>query len=177
MPIGYSELPLLLPVPGVRLAAVAAGIRYRDRKDLVVIELAETSRGAAVFTRNAFCAAPVTIARHHLSLQPPRFMLINSGNANAGTGDSGMQAARRSSEMLAEAAACRPEQVLPFSTGVIGVPLPMEVIEAAIPRAVAALSADGGGDAGAEGIERRHSVRAGRRQRRHRGAGGFIRSD
>jgi glutamate N-acetyltransferase/amino-acid N-acetyltransferase len=143
MPIGYSELPLLLPVPGVRLAAVAAGIRYRDRKDLVVIELADTSRGAAVFTRNAFCAAPVTIARQHLSLQPPRFMLINSGNANAGTGKRGLEDAQASCRMLAQRAGCAPEQVLPFSTGVIGEPLPVERIDAALDGALAQLSEHG----------------------------------
>jgi glutamate N-acetyltransferase/amino-acid N-acetyltransferase len=143
MPVGYSELPVLLPVPGVRLAAVAAGIRYPDRKDLVVIQLAETSQGAAVFTRNAFCAAPVTIARQHLLLQPPRFMLINSGNANAGTGKRGLEDAQASCRMLAQRTDCAPEQVLPFSTGVIGEPLPVERIDAALDGAVAQLSEQG----------------------------------
>jgi len=145
MPIGYSELPVLLPVPGVRLAAVAAGIRYRDRKDLVMIELAETSRCAAVFTRNAFCAAPVTVARQHLSLQSPRFLLINSGNANAGTGKQGLDDAQACCRILAQRAGCVPEQVLPFSTGVIGEPLPVERIGAALNGAFAELSEDGWG--------------------------------
>jgi glutamate N-acetyltransferase/amino-acid N-acetyltransferase len=140
MPIGYSELPVLLPVPGVRLAAVAAGIRYRDRKDLVMIELVETSRCAAVFTRNAFCAAPVTVARQHLSLQSPRFLLINSGNANAGTGKQGLDDAQACCRILAQRAGCVPEQVLPFSTGVIGEPLPVERIGAALNGAFAELS-------------------------------------
>jgi len=143
MPIGYSELPRLLPVPGVRLAAAAAGIRYRDRKDLVLIELAETSQCAAVFTRNAFCAAPVTVARQHLSLHSPRFLLINSGNANAGTGKRGLEDARASCRMLAQRVGCTPEQVLPFSTGVIGEPLPVERIDAALAGAIADLSDDG----------------------------------
>ena len=86
MPVGYHELPELLPVAGVRLASVAAGIRYRDRDDLVVMELADNSQCAAVFTRNAFCAAPVTLARANLAQGQPSCLLINTGNANAGTG-------------------------------------------------------------------------------------------
>jgi glutamate N-acetyltransferase/amino-acid N-acetyltransferase len=109
MPVGYCELPELLPVDGVRLASVAAGIRYRDRNDLVVMELAEDSQCAAVFTRNAFCAAPVLVARQHLSRQPPRYLLINSGNANAGTGEPGMEDARRSCAALAAKAGCSAE--------------------------------------------------------------------
>lgn len=143
MAIGYSELPVLLPVPGVRLAAVAAAIRYRDRDDLVVMELAQTASCAAVFTRNAFCAAPVTLARQHLSLQAPRFLLINSGNANAGTGKPGLEDARASCRMLAQRAGCAPEQVVPFSTGVIGEPLPIERIDAVLDGAVAELSEHG----------------------------------
>jgi len=142
MAVGYSQLPDLLPVPGVRLAAVAAGVRYQGRNDVVVFELAETSQGAAVFTRNAFCAAPVVIARQHLSLQSPRYLLINSGNANAGTGAHGLEDARRSCQALAEKAGCSAEQVLPFSTGVIGQRLPVERIEAALDKAIEQLSAD-----------------------------------
>lgn len=143
MPVGYHELPELLPVAGVRLASVAAGIRYRGRDDLVVLELAEDSRCAAVFTRNAFCAAPVLVAREHLSRRPPRYLLINSGNANAGTGEAGISTARRSCAALADRAGCDAEQVLPFSTGVIGEPLPVERVEAVLDDAVAALSGDG----------------------------------
>ena len=122
-----------LPVPGVRLAATAAGIRYQGRDDLVLIELAEESQCAAVFTRNAFCAAPVTVAREHLHSGVPRYLLINSGNANAGTGEPGMRAARGSCSALAQSAGCLPQQVLPFSTGVIGELLPLDKIEAALP--------------------------------------------
>ena len=125
-----------LPVPGVRLAAVAAGIRYQGRDDLVLIELDETGHCAAVFTRNAFCAAPVVVAREHLQSGTPRYLLINSGNANAGTGKAGVQAAHGSCNALARMAGCAPQQVLPFSTGVIGELLPVERIEAALPTAL-----------------------------------------
>jgi glutamate N-acetyltransferase/amino-acid N-acetyltransferase len=143
MPVGYHELPELLPVAGVRLASVAAGIRYRDRDDLVVMELAENSQCAAVFTRNAFCAAPVLVARQHLSRQAPRYLLINSGNANAGTGEPGMADARRSCAALAGKAGCSAEQVLPFSTGVIGERLLVDRIEAVLDKAMAGLSGGG----------------------------------
>jgi glutamate N-acetyltransferase/amino-acid N-acetyltransferase len=143
MPVGYRELPELLPVAGVRLASVAAGIRYRDRNDLVVMELAENSQCAAVFTRNAFCAAPVLVARQHLSRQRPRYLLINSGNANAGTGEPGIADARHSCAAVAGKAGCSAEQVLPFSTGVIGERLPVERIEAVLDKAMAELSSDG----------------------------------
>ena len=142
MAVGYSQLPDLLPVNGVRLAAVAAEIRYQGRDDLVLMELAQGGRCAAVFTRNAFCAAPVIVARHHLAEQPPRYLLINSGNANAGTGEPGLQDAQRSCAVLAEKAACTAEQVLPFSTGVIGERLPVARIEAALDTALAGLSGD-----------------------------------
>jgi glutamate N-acetyltransferase/amino-acid N-acetyltransferase len=143
MPTQDSQPPSLLAVPGVRLAAVAAGIRYRNRADLVVMELAESSRCAAVFTRNAFCAAPVTLARAHLSRRIPRFLLINSGNANAGTGERGLADARATCLALAQRAGCEPEQVLPFSTGVIGEPLPVARMETALDDALADLSDNG----------------------------------
>ncbi|MFN3786704.1 MAG: bifunctional glutamate N-acetyltransferase/amino-acid acetyltransferase ArgJ, partial [Thiothrix sp.] len=98
---------------------------------------------AAVFTRNAFCAAPVQICRQHLQHANPRYLLINAGNANAGTGEQGMQAARECCQQLARLGECLAEQVLPFSTGVIGVPLPVEKITAILPQALAGLSADG----------------------------------
>lgn len=143
MPIGYSQLPELSPVAGLRLAAVAAGIRYRDRDDLVVIEIESGSRCAAVFTRNAFCAAPVTVAREHLEETMPRYLLINSGNANAGTGAGGLDDARRSCRELAELAGCQPRQVLPFSTGVIGQRLAVDRLAAALPTALSALEPQG----------------------------------
>jgi glutamate N-acetyltransferase / amino-acid N-acetyltransferase len=142
MPVGYSQLPDLLPVAGIRLAAVAAGIRYQGRNDLVVIELAEGSQTAAVFTRNAFCAAPVIVARQHLATGLPRYLLVNSGNANAGTGAAGLEDVRRCCRALADLAGGEVQQVLPFSTGVIGQRLAVDRLQAALPRALAGLSAD-----------------------------------
>ena len=120
-------------VPGVRLAAAAAGIRDEGRNDVCILELPVGGRCAAVFTRNAFRAAPVTLAKGHLASAPPRYLLINSGNANAGTGEQGLVDARASCSALAAIAHCRPEQVLPFSTGIIGERLPTERIEAVLP--------------------------------------------
>ena len=133
----------VLPIAGIRLGTTAAGIRYPDRRDLVIMEIVEGSTAAAVFTCNAFCAAPVTVAREHLAQSAPRYLLINTGNANAGTGEPGVLAARASCESLAEQVGCPVSAVLPFSTGVIGEPLPVERIQAAIPQAVAELSAEG----------------------------------
>jgi glutamate N-acetyltransferase/amino-acid N-acetyltransferase len=141
----------LLPIAGVRLGTVCAGIKTPGRPDLVVLELAADSAVAATFTRNAFCAAPVQLARQHLERAAPRYFLINTGNANAGTGEQGLAAARSCCEALAAEVNCTAEQVLPFSTGVIGEHLPLEPIQAAIPLACAALSADGWA-AAAEGI-------------------------
>ncbi|MES9822903.1 MAG: bifunctional glutamate N-acetyltransferase/amino-acid acetyltransferase ArgJ [Candidatus Thiodiazotropha endolucinida] len=127
-------------IPGIRLGTAAAGIKYPDRDDMVIIEVAEGASCAAVFTRNAFCAAPVQLAKKHLALRPPRYLLINSGNANAGTGDRGMQDAHACCRGLAETVACQPDQVLPFSTGVIGESLPVERIHDALPAAIDNLS-------------------------------------
>lgn len=121
------------PIAGLRLAAGAAGIRYPGRDDLALFALPPGSTCAAVFTRNAFRAAPVTLARGHLDRVAPRYLLINSGNANAGTGRRGLEDARASCAALAERAGCQPEEVLPFSTGVIGEHLPVERIAAALP--------------------------------------------
>lgn len=132
-----------IAVDGVRLGAAAAGVKYSQRDDLVVVELAEGSTCAAVFTRNAFRAAPVVVAQRHLQSALPRYLLINSGNANAGTGEQGIAAAVETCKALAAARGCGVEQVVPFSTGVIGEPLPAERIAVAIPDALAALSVDG----------------------------------
>lgn len=133
MAVGSDALPELHAIAGVRIAIGSAGIKKPGRKDLVLFELAEGSATAAVFTQNRFCAAPVRVAKEHLASIPPRYLLINTGNANAGTGERGMQAARRSCEALAEVAGCKPGEVLPFSTGVIGETLPLAKIEAALP--------------------------------------------
>ena len=132
-----------IPLDGVRLGTAAAGVRYHERDDLVVIELAEGATCAAVFTRNAFCAAPVVVARRHLQAELPRYLLVNSGNANAGTGEQGLRDALKTCQALAAARGCRVEQVLPFSTGVIGEPLPADRIAVSIPDALAALNASG----------------------------------
>jgi len=147
----------LLPVQGVRSAAIAAGIRYPDRLDLVLIEIAAGSRLSGVFTRNAFCAAPVTIAREHLNSGAGRYLLINTGNANAGTGQQGMtdalvccaEVARCASE--SDNSTVKPSQVLPFSTGVIGERLPVQQISQGIPLAMEQLG-DNAWDAAARGI-------------------------
>lgn len=132
-----------LIVAGIRLGTTCAGIKYPNRRDLVVIEAAAGTRAAAVFTRNAFCAAPVIVARTHLAAVSPRFLVINTGNANAGTGRQGLVDAEASCQALAERVGCRPEEVLPFSTGVIGEPLPLFRLVAGLPAALAALRADG----------------------------------
>lgn len=136
-------IPEVLPVPGVRLGTAAAGIRYRDRPDLVVLELASGTQGAAVLTRNAFCAAPVTLVRRHLTAAAPRYLLINSGNANAGTGGRGLADARNCCQRLATLTGVLAEQVLPFSTGVIGEYLPVEQLMASLPAALSTLSGQG----------------------------------
>lgn len=143
MAVHLFEPECLLPIAGVRLCAVAAGIRYKGRDDLVLMELAPGSRCAAVFTRNAFCAAPVHVARDHLAQEAPRYLLINAGNANAGTGAPGMQAAQACCAAVAEAGDTQPERVLPFSTGVIGEPLPVERIVDVLPAAMEGLNAEG----------------------------------
>lgn len=153
MAVGQDQLPALKPVPGLRLGTTCAGIKKSGRKDLVLIELPEESRCAGVFTRNAFCAAPVTVAKGHLEDCDgrARYLLVNTGNANAGTGQQGLDDARACCEAVAREMGVRVEQVLPFSTGVIGEHLPMEVLRAGIPRAADALDEAGWADA-AEGI-------------------------
>ena len=153
MAVGEDSLPPLQAVPGVRLGTVAAGIKTPGRKDLVLLEVTDNTRCAAVFTRNAFCAAPVIVAREHLqaSGDRPRYLLVNTGNANAGTGDAGIEAARACARAVGEVAAVDAHSVLPFSTGVIGEPLPVALLAQAIPAAFDALAADGWADA-AQGI-------------------------
>jgi len=129
-------------ISGVKLSALASGIRYKDRLDLVLIEVPEEASLAGVFTRNAFCAAPVNVAREHLAAANTRYFLINTGNANAGTGAEGEKVALQCCQWLADAAGVQAEQVLPFSTGVIGEALPADKIHAAIPELYAALAQD-----------------------------------
>ncbi len=141
MAVGKRDFPSMHPVAGIRLGTVNAGIKQTERDDILVIEMAEGGSCAAVFTRNAFCAAPVHVARAHLKRRP-RWLLVNSGNANAGTGVRGMQDAEQSCRCLAAAAGAEMEQVLPFSTGVIGEYLPIDKLVAALPAAVGALAAE-----------------------------------
>ncbi len=142
----------LLPVPGVRIGTAMAGVRKANRRDLVVFELAAGSAVAGVFTRNRFCAAPVQVCREHLAgTAGVRALLVNTGNANAGTGADGLQRARRSCQALAALMGVQPQQVLPFSTGVIMETLPVDRIEAGLPAALSALREAGWAEA-AQGI-------------------------
>ena len=114
----------VFPIAGIKLASLYAGIRKNQQDDLVLIALSENTTSAAVFTRNAFCAAPVVVARAHLEKTQPRYLLINAGNANAGTGKQGHDDALACCQWLADVAGCQRAEILPFSTGVIGEPLP-----------------------------------------------------
>ena len=147
MAAGSIPFDTLPPVRGLRVGTVMAGIRKAGRRDLVLFEFGEQATTAAVFTRNAFCAAPVILARRHLQAARPRALLINTGNANAGTGATGESDARQCCESLAALLNCAPEMILPFSTGVIGERLPVDRIIAALPAAVASLTPDGWPDA------------------------------
>ena len=140
MPVNLPPLDpsRLHPVAGVRWGVTEAGIRKANRKDVCVMLLDPGASVAGVFTQNRFCAAPVQVCREHLQLgQEIRAMVINTGNANAGTGASGLSHARQTSAAMAQLLQCQPTQVLPFSTGVIMEPLPVERIIAGLPAAIA----------------------------------------
>jgi len=129
----------LHPIAGVRIGVTQAGIRKAGRKDLTVVLIDEGASVSGVFTQNRFCAAPVQICRAHLNAGPGiRAMVINTGNANAGTGEEGLKRAQQTCVALADALHISPHQVLPFSTGVIMEPLPHERIIAGLPSAIAA---------------------------------------
>ncbi len=145
MPVNLSApvAAQLLPVAGVSLGTAEAGIKRADRKDLLVIKLDEGATVAGVFTTNRFCAAPVTLAKEHLAAgKGIRALVVNTGNANAGTGEQGMAAARTTCAELAKLLGCAPEQVLPYSTGVIMEPLPVDKIVAGMPQAISNLKDD-----------------------------------
>jgi glutamate N-acetyltransferase/amino-acid N-acetyltransferase len=149
MPVNLVATPAnqLFPVPGVRWGIAEAGIRKAGRKDLSVLLLDEGSVVGGVFTQNRFCAAPVQICRENLALNSGathgiRAMLINTGNANAGTGADGLMRARATCIALAQQLNFSPEQILPFSTGVIMEPLPHDRIAAGLPAALADAQAD-----------------------------------
>lgn len=151
MAVGDGGLAVLYPVAGFRLGTASAGIKTPGRPDLVVMDVCKGASVAGVFTRNAFCAAPVKIARSHLAQDIPRYFLVNTGNANAGTGEQGMADCVISCDALAKLLGVATRQVLPFSTGVIGEPLDTDKITAALPAAVDALS-DAGWAEAATGI-------------------------
>jgi glutamate N-acetyltransferase / amino-acid N-acetyltransferase len=145
MPVNFTPPTpeSLLPVAGVTLGSAAAGIKNWTRDDVVLIALSPGARAAGVFTQNRFAAAPVIVCREHLAADgETRALLINAGNANAGTGERGLADARRCCDAVARTLACRAQEVLPFSTGVIMEPLPVERIEAALPAAKRALATD-----------------------------------
>ncbi len=139
MAVGQCGFPEMHEVAGISLGTACAGIKQTVKDDILVIAMAEHASCAAVFTQNAFCAAPVHVAKANLA-QAPRWLLVNSGNANAGTGGQGMQDALSSCASLADVVGGAASQVLPFSTGVIGQPLPVDKIKAALPTAVDSLS-------------------------------------
>jgi glutamate N-acetyltransferase/amino-acid N-acetyltransferase len=146
MPVNYppSVLDPLLPVPGVTLGTAAARIKNWSRPDLLLVSLAPGTVAAGVFTQNHFCAAPVTICREHLARSgSARALVVNAGNANAGTGARGLADARATCAAVAGLLDCAADAVLPFSTGVIMEPLPVDRIVAALPACRDALSEDG----------------------------------
>lgn len=156
MAVGPDFLPEFPAVAGIRIGVVEAGIKKANRKDLVLIELASGGVCSGVFTQNAFCAAPVTLAKKHLAApgfaqKSAAYLLINTGNANAGTGPKGMQDAFESCQSVADTCGISPDQVLPFSTGVIGEKLPVEKITQALPSLYSVLKDNGWGEA-AKGI-------------------------
>ena len=150
MATGSDKFPTMYPVEGFRLGTTSAGIKVAGRKDLVLMEIAGGS-AAGVFTQNRFCAAPVIIAKQHLQQTAPSYLLVNTGNANAGTGDQGIADTLSCCQAVADATAVDIQQILPFSTGVIGEPLPVDTICSAVPASKENLSVNGWQDA-AEGI-------------------------
>ena len=142
MPVGLKQPELLLSIAGVEIATAAAGIRYSDRDDMVLMLLAEGSSVSAVFTQNKFCAAPVTLAKRSIAKSSTRALLINSGNANAATGEQGMRNAELSCQQVANQLGLSASQVLPFSTGVIGEQLNMDALNNGVDSLCKRLSSD-----------------------------------
>lgn len=143
MAVGDVTVPsTIYAIDGIRLSATAAGVRYKDRDDLVVIEINDSATTAVVTTKNAFCAAPVRVLREHFALTSPRYLVTNTGNANAGTGADGKRRATDICAALADKAGVATNAVLPFSTGVIGEPLNSEAVIAGLDAAIANLGPD-----------------------------------
>jgi glutamate N-acetyltransferase/amino-acid N-acetyltransferase len=142
MAVGLEILENYHSVNGIRMGVAQAGIKYEGRNDLVIFELVEGSRVSGVFTLNAFCAAPVQVAKKHLSESDARYLVINTGNANAGTGPQGITDALATCEQLAQLTGVSANQILPFSTGVIGEPMPMAKLLAGLSPALETLASD-----------------------------------
>ncbi|QEQ96035.1 bifunctional glutamate N-acetyltransferase/amino-acid acetyltransferase ArgJ [Neptunomonas concharum] len=142
MAVGPATLSEMFPVDGIRLGVASAGIKKPGRKDVVVIEVCEGASVAGVFTKNAFCAAPVVLSKQHIVSGSNRYLLTNTGNANAGTGKQGMIDAQACCEALAVLTGVSAQDVLPFSTGVIGEKLPVDKIKTALPDALSNLGDD-----------------------------------
>ena len=151
MAVGSSKLPELFPVAGFKLGTASAGIKTPGRKDLVIMEVSEGAAVSGVFTRNAFCAAPVQVAKENILACDTRYLVVNTGNANAGTGEQGLADSRATCKALADLTHVDEQAVLPFSTGVIGEPLPLAKIVNTLPEAITHLSEQGWEQA-AEGI-------------------------
>lgn len=126
MAVGDVSMPQMHAVKGVKIGSAEAYVRYQNRRDLVIFEFAEGTNAAGVFTQNAFCAAPVHLSKAHLQVGNPRYLVINTGNANAGTGKIGMANAEATCAKLAELTGVQASEILPFSTGVIGEQLPID---------------------------------------------------
>ncbi len=142
MAVGSGETGVLYPVPGITMAAVSAGIKKPGKLDCVVFSLGDNAHTAGVFTTNAFCAAPVVVCKKHITQASPHYLVINTGNANAGTGQAGIDAAMKVCLEIAELKSLPVNTVLPFSTGVIGEQLPVEKILDVIPDALHNLAED-----------------------------------
>lgn len=140
MAVGQTTTTTLLPIKGVRIGVANAGIRQTERPDIALFELAPSATVSAVFTKNRFCASPVKVAKQHLSEGTPSYLLINSGNANAGVGPEGDKDALQCCQAVADHQKVTAQQVLPFSTGVIGERLPLEKLLSTIPEAISNLS-------------------------------------
>ncbi|MEM7209279.1 MAG: bifunctional glutamate N-acetyltransferase/amino-acid acetyltransferase ArgJ [Pseudomonadota bacterium] len=149
MAVNLTEPEKLHPVQGVALAACTAGLKSNGNSDMALIACEAGTQAAAVFTQNAFCAAPVIIAREHIAQSSPRFLLINAGNANAGTGKQGLENALNTCTCIAEHFGQTSQQVLPFSTGVINQQLDMDVMHSGIESLVDGLGRDNWSDAAA----------------------------
>lgn len=142
MAVGDVTMPQMHVVKGVKIGSAEAYVRYQNRRDLVIFELAEGSHVAGVFTQNAFCAAPVHVCKAHLQVTNPRYLVINTGNANAGTGKVGLANAEATCIKLAELTNISQNEILPFSTGVIGEQLPIERLIAGLQPALDSLKED-----------------------------------